>query len=111
MQRSVFLCIQLIDFLFETLRVQALGESDKVSIPGKLMEVDHLGALRREGLDYWAERSREARDTCDPDCPWDKVVRDFRDDTELDLETLMVSVMNWVEAVSSMLTKEPDRQD
>lgn len=55
--------------------------------------------------------SKEASNTCDPDCPWDKVVRDFRDDTELDLETLMVSVMNWVEAVSSILSKEPDRQD
>ena len=43
-------------------------------------------------------------------CPWDKVVRDFRDDTELDLETFRVSVMSWVEAVASMLTKETDRQ-
>ena len=46
------------------------------------------------------------------DCPWDKVVRDFKDTTEFDLETFcMVSVMNWVEAVSSMLTDGSDRQD
>ena len=48
-QRSVFLCIQLIDFLSETLRVQALRESDQVSISGKLMEVDHLEAMAMRG--------------------------------------------------------------
>ena len=110
MQRSVFLCIQLIDFLSETLRVQALRESDQVSISGKLMEVDHLEAMAMRGGCLFKLLTKE-RNTCDMDWPWDKVVRDFRDDTELDRETFMVSVMNWVEAVSSMLTKEPDRQD
>ena len=55
-------------------------------------------------------RGDEASITCEPVCPWDKVVT--TDTTEFDLETLfVVSVMNWVEAVSSMLTDGSDRQD
>ena len=41
-QGSVFLSIQLIDFLFLEEVTQALGEAGKVSISGTLMKVDYL---------------------------------------------------------------------
>ena len=52
-QGSVFLYIQLIDFLSQTLWLQALRESDQVSVSCKLMEVDHLGPMRWECLKHW----------------------------------------------------------